>query len=214
MAVLRVYWKTIRHINTCGYIYIWANLLWFALSLPVVTAPAAWAGLVQLSYKAQTSPQVSLDDFWQGFRANLRRGLIVGLLTLVIVVMNLSNLATYGGDGSLVAGGLRWLWATAIGLWFTLLLYLWPLLAVMETPALAGGFRNAALMLVQNPLFSLGLWLGVAALIFFSLILLPAWILLTGSLIAALATTATLDRLRSAGFAIPEYHQAGSAPTE
>ena len=214
MAVLRVYWKTIRHINLCGYIYIWANLLWFALSLPIVTAPAAWAGLVHLSHKAQTKPRVNLDDFWEGFKANFKRGLVVGGLTLVILVMNLSNLATYGADGSLMSSALRALWAGAIVLWFSLLFYLWPLLMVMETPTLIGAFRNAGLMLLRNPLYTLGLWLGIAALVIFSLIFIPAWILLTGSVIAALATTATLDRLRAAGYTFPEYHQPGPVQGE
>ncbi|MEO1286758.1 MAG: DUF624 domain-containing protein, partial [Chloroflexota bacterium] len=68
MRILRFYWQSAKHLNYRGYVYIWANLLWIALSLLVITAPAAWAGLSVLAHRSHTKRQVTLDDFWDGFK--------------------------------------------------------------------------------------------------------------------------------------------------
>lgn len=200
MGILRVYWQTARHVNQRGYIYVWANMLWALMSLPIITAPAAWAGLVHLSHVAQTQQQVSMSDFWDGFRASFWRGLVVGFVTLIVLAVNLTNLVVYAPGEGVGAFTLRVVWISAVIVWLSILLYLWPLLEEMETPTLLGGLRNAALMLLRHPFFTLGLWPGIVLLAVVSTIFFPAWMLLTGGFIAALSTTATRDRLRAAGY--------------
>ncbi|HEX2622417.1 MAG TPA: hypothetical protein VHL11_19795, partial [Phototrophicaceae bacterium] len=104
MEAISVLGQAIRHLNHRGYIYIWANLAAIVCSLPLVTAPAAWAGLVRLSTESYLSPTADLHDFWQGFRENLRRSLILSLLNLVIIGINGSNLVTYRDQSGIFAG--------------------------------------------------------------------------------------------------------------
>lgn len=207
MAVLRVYWRTIRHLNLRGYVYVWANLLWLLLSLPLITAPAAWAGLMRLSHKAQTQPHADLNDFWEGFRANLLRGALIAVLTFGIVFINVTNLLAFRASTEPLVMPMRVIWISIIVFWLSMQLYLWGLLEEMEQPTLIGGLRNAALMVLQNPLYTLGLWPGILLLVALSMIFIPAWFLLTGSAIAALGTSATLDRLRAAGYHNPEHYR-------
>ncbi len=202
---MRACWRGLRNVNHRGYIYVWGNLLWLMLSLPIVTAPAAWAGLIRLSRTAQTAPSVNLDEFWQGFRDNLRRGFVLGVLNLVVVGINVVNLAAYWTQPGVGATVLRWVWLLALLVWFSIQLYLWPLFYEMKEPTLRGAFRNAAVMVYLNPLFTLGLWLVILPLVILSTFLFAvAWILITGGLLAAIANAAVLDRLEKAGLRQPQ----------
>jgi uncharacterized membrane protein YesL len=203
LAGLRAVWRGLRHLNHQGYIYIWANVLWVACSLPIITAPAAWAGLVAMSHVAHEGPTATVRDFWDGFRANLRRGLVLALLNALVIVVNVSNLIAYQRQPGVEFMALRLFWLAALLLWFVFQLYLWPLFYEMETPTLVGAARNALVMMVLNPLFTLGLWLGILLIAVVSTVLVASWLLLTGSLIAAIGVTAVRDRLVAGGYKNP-----------
>lgn len=200
LAGLWAGWHGIRHLEQRGYIYIWGNLLWFALSLPLVTAPAAWAGLMHLSYVAHRRPDVNLDAFWEGFRANFRQSLVLGVLNVIVIGVNVVNIWGTQQQSGLGYDLLRALWLLVLAFWITLQLYVWPLYYAMEQPGLAGALKNAAVMIVLNPLFTLELWLVLALMIAFSTIFFIAWVLLTGGALAAVINSAVLDRLNRAGY--------------
>lgn len=203
---LRAWWRGLRHLNQRGYIYIWANVLWALLSLPLVTAPAAWAGLVRMSYRAHTRPTADVNDFWEGFKENLGRGAALALLNAVIILVNVTNISAYRSQSGLLVDVLRLVWVLALLIWFTVQFYLWPLFYEMKQPSLRGALRNAAVMFLLNPFFTLGLWLGIAAVLLLSTVLVAPWLLLTGGALAAIATSAVFDRLEAAGLRprIPE----------
>lgn len=195
IAGLQTLWRAWQHLNHRGYIYVWGNLLAFVCSLPIVTAPAAWAGLAKMSYNAHFSPTTDINDFWSGFKENLGRSLVMTALNLLIVVVNVTNLIAYGTRYDLGTNLMRVVWIGALFLWFTLQLYMWPIFYHMQTPTLMGAMRNALVMVYLNPLFTLTIWLGVIAIIALSMVLIPAWVLLTMSIIVCFATTAALDRM-------------------
>jgi uncharacterized membrane protein YesL len=197
---LQAGWNGLHHLQYRGYQYIWLNLLWIVLSLPIITAPVAWAGLIRFSYYAHRRPTVSFDEFWQGFRENLKRGAMIGILNIVIVVVNVSNLVAYQHVSGAAVAVLRVVWLLALVGWFAVQLYVWPLLYAMEQPSLKGAYRNAIVMIVLNPLFTLGVWLVCIVVVVFSTAFPVAWLLLTGGALAAIANTAVQDRLRAAGY--------------
>jgi uncharacterized membrane protein YesL len=203
--MLRVVWQSIKHLNARGYIYIWANLYWIALSLPIVTAPAAWAALNVLIHRAQTRSSVSMDDFMEGFRTHFKRSLLNGLLTLCIVIINVSNLLAYNEQSGIFLVFMRWLWLLSLLLWFSMQLYLWAIIEEMKEPSLWGGLANAFIMTIRNLFFMLGLWIVIVPLLIVSAIFFPMFVLLTGSMVAILAVNATLYHLRAAGYANPEH---------
>jgi len=199
IAGLGVCWRGLRHLNQRGYIYIWANVLWVLLSLPILTAPAAWAGLNKMSHQAYTQTSADLTDFWDGFRENLKRGFVMAVLNIVIIGVNLSNLTAYQNQSGLIFLALRWIWILLLLFWVTLQFYMWPLFYEMKEPTLRGALRNALVMMMLNPGFTLGLWIGTGLIIVFSTVLVAAWLLLTGGALASIATGAVLDRLASKG---------------
>lgn len=202
MDAFKVWWRALRHLNHRGYIYIWGNLWCVLLSLPLITAPAAWAGLVKMTRRAYATPAADLNDFWAGFRENLRRGAVVGVLNVAIVGINLVNLFAYSGQRGLVSDLMRVVWVLALVVWFSIQLYMWPIFYEMKDPALLGAMRNAAVMIYLNPIFTLLLWIVALPIMALSTYVIALWILLTVSLLAIVAVGAVFDRLQHAGHTV------------
>ena len=197
MAAFRVWWRACRHLQHRGYVYIWANLCFVLVAIPIVTAPAGFAGLVKLSRAALRGERADLNTFWRGARENLGRGTLLGVVTLLVVIVNASNLSAYA-EPSLASGAIRTIWLGAILVWLALLMYLWPIYYAMEAPGVLGALRNAALMIVLNPVFTLLNMAGFVALAGLSIALPPFALLLAFAVAAIVSATAVSDRLASA----------------
>jgi uncharacterized membrane protein YesL len=199
LAGIRACWRGLRHFNHRGYIYVWGNVVWFLLSLPIITAPAAWAAMVRMSFIAQTTPTADNTDLWEAFRAYWRQGLVMGVANILIVGVNLYNLAAYWNAPDSIFILLRGVWILILAAWLVVQFYLWPLFFAMKEPALGGALRNALVMAILNPGFTLGVWLVAIVVLILSTTLVIPWILLTGGALASIATAAVLDRLEAAG---------------
>jgi uncharacterized membrane protein YesL len=200
---LRTWWRGLRHLNHRGYVYIWANIVWFLLSLPIITAPAAWAGLINLSRKAYTQPTADLRDFWEGFRENLGRGAVMAAASVLFIGINIVNLLAYRDQNTPAALILRGVWLLALVAWAAVQMYFWPLLYELQQPSLPGALRNAAVMALLNPIYTLTLLVGIVLVAVVSAVLVAAWPLLTGGLLASVITCAVFDRLAAAGLREP-----------
>jgi uncharacterized membrane protein YesL len=204
VAGFKVIGRAVRHINHRGYLYIWGNLLFIICSIPIITIPAAWAGLVRLSYTAHRDRGVSLDDYWQGFRDNLKRGVGVAILNIIVIGINLTNLIAYSQQTDTLTNFMRGVWITAIILLVVVQFYLWPIFFHMEKPNLWGAFLNALLMIYLNPFFTIVILVCLLIVAALSTLAVAAWVLLTVSFFAVLSTTSVLDRLNVSTY-ITEY---------
>ncbi len=217
MAALKVWWRAWGHLRHRGYVSIWANLCFVVVALPVVTAPAAFAGLVKLSRAQIQGERADLHTFWQGARENLGRGIVLGCLTVAILIINGSNLIACAAVDSW-GFSLRMVWMAAIALWLALMFYFWPLYYAMESPTTLGVLRNAMLMILRHPAFTAIHGIGMAALGILSLILPFLAALLSFAFAAILSAHAVSDCLAKAGCpasAAPAHSQDGldSPPT-
>lgn len=130
---------------------IYAGLLWFVCSIPVVTVGAATTALYEVLLKLQKDEEGAIGrSFFQGFRNSLKSATLAWLPILVAVLMfgvNLFYYAILGGGQypvqSVVFGILTVLALTAYG-------YVFPILAKFENTT-AGTFRMAFLLAIRNP---------------------------------------------------------------
>lgn len=193
---MRVQYKALRAVWVQGYTYIWANLAFVVLSLPLVTAPAAFRALMQVVHTAHTDPsEADLSLFWVVFRAELLRTLPWGLAHAAFGLVNFGNLLAYADAPGPLYALLRTLWLTAGLVWLAVMLFTWPIYFEMESPTLMAATRNAVLMVALNPLFTLSILSGVILLSVLSTVLVASWLLLTWGCIAAIANAAVLNRL-------------------
>lgn len=193
---LRVTWRALGNLRYNGYAYVWANLAFVVLSLPVITLPAAWSALCWVSYLAHTDPsEADLSAFWQAFRRNLWRALPWGAGAALFGYINLSNLISYAGEEGALVAGLMAVWLVAGVVWIGVLLFTWPMYYEMAEPSVWGATRNALIMVLRNPLMMLTLLVLLAVVAAVSTVLIAAWLLLTFGVFAAIGNAAVLDRL-------------------
>lgn len=194
-AALVAIWRGLNDVRIKGYSYIWSNIAFVVCSLPLVTMPAAWSALCRVSHEAQTSPSnADLDLFWQTFKANIWRGMGWGLAHGLFALVNFSNLIAYADASGMVAA-LRLVWLAAGVVWLAVALYTWPFYYEMATPTLWGATRNALVMVLQNPFFTLIILMVVGFMVWLSTVLVALWLVLTFSVITAISTAAVLGEL-------------------
>lgn len=197
IAGVRAFFRGLNDVRRQGYIYIWANLAFVALSLPIVTLPAAYAALVKVAYHAQTETRApdTLDLFWETFKAHLLTGLIWGLsmaAALFVIITNMVAYAPYQGVG---VQALRSAWLLGLLIWSGLLLFTWPMYYEMVAPTVWGATRNALVLMLRNPSFTLIIILFVVLLAAVSTLSVVAWLVLSCAAVAAVGTAAVVDRL-------------------
>jgi hypothetical protein len=115
----------------------------------------------------------------------------------LFAVINFNNLIAYSSIDTPLVTALETAWFMAGVVWLGMLLYTWPIYYEMSDPTIAGAARNALLMVLKNPLFTLVLLTVITLLSIISTALIAAWLLLTWGAIAAIANAAVQDRLNS-----------------
>ena len=173
-----------------------ANILWLLLSLPIVTWPAATAGLFHLvrhvvQEELDGAPHdANLGDFWNGFRQYWLRSSLLATIDLAGVVVIAVALIFYG---SRTQEPLRWL-VGPIGLvglaWLTAQLYVYPLLLQRPGSRPWQVMREALFVALGYPLSSLSLLVTVLVLLIAAVALAGPILFVFFSAIAMLQTVA------------------------
>lgn len=195
IAAFKAFWRGLVVFERYGSTFVIANLCALLVSLPIITFPAAIAGLYHLAYVAHREPTCHLDDFWQGFRQNLSRGVIVGIVNILVVGILLVNFNTYRDQSGVPFAALRALWAFGLLIWIAANLYLWAILERMEQPKLHIAGYNAALMVAKSPAFTIIFMLLVMIVSVICSVLVVPFLLFAFSLLASISTAAVTDRL-------------------
>lgn len=196
IEALRVVLRALNDVRRQGYVYIWANLAFIVLSLPLITIPAALAALFTVSHYAQTEPRgADMDLFWETYRTHIWKALPWGLAMAFFGYVVASNLINYAAYSTLLFQILRVGWILGAIVWIGLLLYTWPLYVEMEHPDVWGASRNAIVMVLRNPYFSLVIIVCVALLSVISTVLIAAWLVLTWGAVGAIGSAAVIDRV-------------------
>ncbi len=193
-AFKRAIWSTYDHIG----LLVLANLLWVVLCLPVVTAPAATAGLFHVAREVARGKDVSLRDFFVGFRTRFFPAFKVGLVDLAALLVLWVNIDFYshmrGGaviPGMVLAAAMVWVAA------FFLLMHahLYPLLAGGES-SLRQLLRKSALLTLDNLAFTIGIVFQALSLSALCVVTGAGLVLLNASAVAVLLTTGHRELLK------------------
>jgi len=189
LTASRLFW---RHLG----MLVVANILWLLLCLPIVTWPAATAGLFHLVRRVvqeelDASPRdANLGDFWNGFRQYWLRSSVLAAIDLAGVVVIAVALIFYG---SRTQEPLRWLLGPIglVGLvWLTAQLYVYPLLLQRPGSRPWQIMREALLTALGYPLSSLSLLVTMLVLLIAAVALAGPVLFVFFSAIAMLQTVA------------------------
>ncbi|PKO23933.1 MAG: hypothetical protein CVU38_01565 [Chloroflexi bacterium HGW-Chloroflexi-1] len=180
-----LFWRAIKQWWGDIYAFWLANLIWTLGALLVVTAPPAAAALNALTRQTAQDETVQWAQFLrqqflrqqflrqqflrqQFLRQQFLRQQFFWGLTLLDGFILLLIAANYQFWGHFIDGWARWIqsfWGAAFLVWLLWQLYLYPALVVQARPNVFRAMRNALLLMVNDPLRTVGLGLLCLALL-------------------------------------------------
>lgn len=171
----------------------WRLALAAALVLPL---PPILGALSFVTNQIARGKAVGWDTFLRGLRRYWTKSYVVVLLVVLGLALILFNLWFYS---SLLDAA----WAPAMRLLSTLILFLWiavqlfwfPMLLELESESILQSLKDAVLMTVLTPLFTLILVLAASVLLGLSLVLVLPVVFFSLALLSLLGNVATRDRL-------------------
>ncbi len=191
------------------------NLLWALLSLPlwllayallgagqpfaaaatamigVLPAGPATAGLYVIAYRVTDGLASKLGDFFVGVRRHARLGIILTGIGMGGLLVILFNLGFYLSVTNLFGGLMLGLWLYLLIFWLGLQIYAFPLAFLQEQPDLRTIARNAFLMTVGRPIFTILTLLLMGAFFLLSALLIAPLVLFSTAFLTVWATRAT-----------------------
>ncbi|MCJ7532736.1 MAG: YesL family protein, partial [Anaerolineales bacterium] len=173
------------------------NIIWFLLTLPIVTAFPAAAGLYYATNQLAHQKGAGWKTFFDGFRIHFWLSWRWGLLNAIILIVLVSNIVFYG---QLEAEWSVWLRGVIIGLsilWGIIQLYTFPFLLEQEKQRLSTALRNSMVLLATRPAPVLSVaFLSLMLAVLSTVIVLPAWFFFTASLSVYLANKVVIDSVK------------------
>lgn len=161
-------WAALERVSTL----VLASLAFWLFLIPMVTAPAALAGLIAaVGPLARGGDDDWLGLFWGAFRRTFGRALLLGLVDLVVAAILWLDIRFFWAVEHPAAKAAALLMGSMAILALLMNLYAWPLLVWYPQP-LGPLLKRAFLLAAAHPFSALGGWLG-AGLVLFLLALLP-----------------------------------------
>lgn len=177
---------------------ILVNIIWFLLTLPIVTAIPAIGGLYYATNRLAHQSTADWRTFLEGFRTHFWLSWRWGLLNLAAFGIIGSSLWFYSQVDTVWAA---WVHTLMIGvfLWWTLIQILtYPFLLEQSDRRLRVAIHNSLVMLLRRPVFTVLTGISIGVLMLLSIyLLLPAWIFFTGSFCAYLANRAVISTINT-----------------
>lgn len=174
------------------------------LAIPVVLVPLmlapnpATAGVYYVTHRIARERRVYFSDFIQGMRRYFFRSLLLLLANLLLFALLLTNLLfyLYNPWQLTILRYAALMWAYGLLLWVEMQLYALPLLMEQDNKSILIVLRNAALLVMSDPLYTtifLVLLFGTTALSVF--LTIPIFFL-TCSLTSMVTNKALVERVR------------------
>lgn len=194
---LRVVRAAIVDLWDSAFLVIFCSLVWLFLVLLIIPGPPATLALFDMAERIARHEH--LLEFSDYLRAVVRRfGLgwrwaAVNIPVLAILLIDIAVAPRMASTE--IAFILQWFFIVALALWIVVNWYALAFLFQQKEPSLRLALRNGAVLLFQNPLFTLVLVVITAVLIGLSLVLIIVNLLFGPMLVALISNHAVLNRL-------------------
>jgi uncharacterized membrane protein YesL len=181
------------------FLCIYLSVLWWLGTILIVTAAPATLGLHRVANRMANYRRVESSFFFEGARSHFKRSWLLYLIRIGVPVIVGINIWFYLRAES-------WIWMIAIFFAWLLVvslmigIYVFPLFWQQDDPDLALVLRNAAILTLQHPLYTILLMLFIGVIVALSAIPL-IMIFLTPALVAIAANFGLVGLLQEMGLA-------------
>ena len=172
------------------------ELPWLSIVLLLFLLPPPTAGVYCYARELSRDGSASFSVFWEGTKKYVVKSWLVAWLGVLVSGMLAANIWFYGLQYE--GGWVIWVQAFFLSLlvyWLATQIYLFPMLLSLKEEKLLLAIRNAALLVVTNPLFTLVLALLLVATIVLSVVVVLPAVFLTTALVALVANRAVVHLL-------------------
>jgi|GEM_PF-2637544 len=162
------------------------NLIWCLTSSIIITLPLSTIALIAVCVDLKDRKDVTWRDFFTYMAQYGAIGLRWGMINFVIVCLIIINLWFYGQfihDLRIILHIIVTLIAT---FWLLIQLYCLPLLFQQEYPSIRLAVRNAMILILRHPLYTLNYAVVAIVFIFMSLVVPYFWLIFTASFLSLL----------------------------
>ena len=165
------------------FLVVGMSVAWWVGTLLVITAPMTTAGIQNVANRIANYKRSSFDFFWEGARKDIGRAILLYLLLLLgPPLIWFSAWFYFDRQGWLVLFGVLMAWVLLVLLMSGQ--YFFPLYWQQDEPDLKLVLRNAFLLTIRHPLYTLLMLLFQVLLIILSFVLVAPVVLLMPGLIA------------------------------
>ncbi|MBU0702628.1 MAG: DUF624 domain-containing protein [Chloroflexi bacterium] len=198
----RTFWEALKDFWDELFLLTLMNIVTALLAIPVVTLPPALAGLWNAANLAAKGKTISWSDYFGGFRRYFWKAWGLALLHVLVIIILLTNIWFYGQEDTpfKISATVRvWIQAffvVAGALWMLYQMYPLAMLLEQEDQRLRMTLRNAAIVFIANPTFSIVLGLLLLVVTAVSVLLPMLWFLITLALFAVVCNKAVLHLLK------------------
>jgi len=195
-GIFRVFWDALKDFWDELFLLVLMNIVTALLVIPVVTFPPALAGLWNTANLVTQGKAVGWRDYFDGFRRYFWKAWGLALLNVLVAIIVLTNIRFYvPGNApfeisSTLSLWLRSLWVAVAFLWLIFQMYPLALLLEQEDQRLRTALRNAAVIFIANPGFTLVLALLLLIVAVISTLLPVLWFCVTPALFAVVCNKA------------------------
>jgi uncharacterized membrane protein YesL len=196
--VFRIFWEALKDFWDELFLLVLMNIVTALLAIPVVTLPPALAGLWHVANQVADWRAIHWSDYFEGFRRYFWKAWGLALLNILVGFIVLTNLWFYAPGNvpfelsSTLSTWIRAFFVAMALLWLTIQVYLLALLLEQEDQRLRVALRNAAVLLVASPGFTLVLVLLLLIVAVISTFIPVLWFLATPALFAVVCNKAVL----------------------
>jgi hypothetical protein len=177
-----------------------SNILWFLLSLPIVTAPAAAAGAYSNAYRLAIGKRATAQSFFKGMREFGWAAYRFFFMNLIVFLALYFYLYFFGQIRTQWAA---WVQGIVIGIsiiWLLLNIFTFPLYLAQEEKKLLVALRNSVVFYIKMPGFCLSLISFLLLFLALSTLLGVPWLLFTTVLAFMLCCRFTIFMLNKLGY--------------
>jgi uncharacterized membrane protein YesL len=199
--VFRVFWEALKEFWDELFLLMLMNVVTVLLVIPVVTFPPALAGLWGAANLVAKGRAIHWSDYFEGFRRYFWKAWGLALFNILVAVILFTNIRFYTPANvpfDISPSVSQWIQAFFVGvalLWVIVQMYPLALLFEQEDQRLRVALRNAAVLLITNPGFTIVLLLLLLIVAAISTAIPLLWFVVTLALFAVVCNRAVLHLL-------------------
>jgi uncharacterized membrane protein YesL len=201
MQVFRVFWDALKNFWEELFLLVLMNIVTILLAIPVLTFPPALAGLWTAANRVANGKSIHWSDYFEGFRHYFWKAWGLALLNILVALVVLVNVRFYALDVvpfDISPSLSMWIRAFFVGaaiLWLIVQIYPMALLLEQYDKRLRVALRNAAVLFIAHPGFSILLALLLLIVAGLSTVIPVLWILVTLALFGVVCNRAAVHLL-------------------